>query len=243
MLLFGDVEYRNSVEEPFQAFYFRTGIGDAPCAEAPNSGILIQTPEGTGQIALTLNEVNIQLGSTAFLQAVPGEEMRLNLVNGLAVVKAFGVEQQALGGMRIRIPLDENLAASGPPHLPERCDDSDLQGIPVEYWDCHSVTVVVSEFCPATIPYGMDVTVHFGSGYPTEAEARSAMEAEFSSMTVNGQQVPVTRNGPYYVERYAHYAYGTNYAWGTPSPGVYSINVVEQNDSRSCEVTILEPPE
>ena len=29
-----------------QAFYFRSGIGDAPCAEAPNSGILIQTPEG-----------------------------------------------------------------------------------------------------------------------------------------------------------------------------------------------------
>jgi len=243
MLMFGDVEFRTPEDTSLQAFYFRTGIGDAPCAEAPNSGILIQTPAGSGQIAFTINEVNVQLASTAFVQAVPGEEMRLNLVDGRAIVEAFGVEQTALGHMRIRVPLDENLAASGPPGPPERCDDADMQGIPVAYWDCHSVTLVVSEFCPATIPYGMDITVHFGSGYPTEAEARAAKNVEFSSMTIDGESVPVTRTGPYYVEQYRHYAYGTNHVWGTPAPGVHRIHVVEQNGSRDCDVTILEPPE
>ena len=47
---------------PYQAFYFRSGIGDAPCMEAPESGILIQTPEGAGKINLLINAVNVELG-------------------------------------------------------------------------------------------------------------------------------------------------------------------------------------
>jgi pimeloyl-ACP methyl ester carboxylesterase len=51
-----------------QAFTFRAGLGDAPCAQAPESGILIQTPEGAGQVTLNFNGVEIVLGSTVVLQ-------------------------------------------------------------------------------------------------------------------------------------------------------------------------------
>ena len=47
----------SETEGNLSAYYFRTGVGDASCAEAPNSGILIQTPEGVGEVNLTLNEV------------------------------------------------------------------------------------------------------------------------------------------------------------------------------------------
>ena len=73
-LMFGDVEIDNAVSDgsdftPMQAFYFRSGVGDAGCAEAPESGMLIQTPEGVEEVFLNVNGANMLLGSTAFLQA------------------------------------------------------------------------------------------------------------------------------------------------------------------------------
>jgi hypothetical protein len=71
---------------PMQAFYFTSGIGDAQCQEAPDSGILLQTPEGAGKIDFVINEVNISLGSTAYLTAEPNSLMTINIVEGEAEV-------------------------------------------------------------------------------------------------------------------------------------------------------------
>jgi len=116
---------------PMQAFYFKSGVGDAPCAEAPDSGILIQTPEGVGQISLTVNEVDIQLGSTAYLQAQADGEMTVNVVEHQATVTADGTTRFVPAGSRVRVPLDANLAADGPPSEPEPYDDADLGALPV----------------------------------------------------------------------------------------------------------------
>jgi uncharacterized protein YraI len=53
---------------PMQAFAFRTGLLDAPCMRAPESGILIQTPRAVGEVTLEINGLEIALGSTALLQ-------------------------------------------------------------------------------------------------------------------------------------------------------------------------------
>jgi hypothetical protein len=116
---------------PMQSFYFQSGIGDAPCAEAPDSGILIQTPEGVGQISFTVNDVNIQLGSTAYLQAQPNAEMTVNVVENQATITAQGVTQSVPAGSRVRVPLDANLTADGPPSEPEPYDNADLAALPV----------------------------------------------------------------------------------------------------------------
>jgi hypothetical protein len=117
---------------PMQAFYFRSGINDAPCVEAPDSGILIQTPEGAGHIELTVNEVNITLGSTVYLQAQASGDMIISVVEGQATVAAFRVPAQAPAGTRVRIPLDANGVAAGPPVGPEPYDGARMSVLPVQ---------------------------------------------------------------------------------------------------------------
>ena len=83
-ILFGDVEVVNAVETgdvesgeatPMQAFYLSTGLGDSQCSEAPDSGMIVQTPDGVGEVAFTVNEVDVQMGSTVLFQAVPDDDM------------------------------------------------------------------------------------------------------------------------------------------------------------------------
>lgn len=116
---------------PMQAFYFQTGEDDAPCAEAPDSGILIQTPQGAGRITLSVNDVDIQLGSTAYLQAQASGEMTVNILEGQARVEANGSAQFVPAGTRVRVPLDANLNASGVPTPPEPYDGVRLAVLPI----------------------------------------------------------------------------------------------------------------
>lgn len=116
---------------PMQAFYLRSGKDDAPCSEAPNSGMLIQTPEGAAEITLLMNEANVQLQATAYVQAQPGEEMTLFVVEGTATIESNGVERTLLPGTSVSVPIDENGAAVGEPGDPEPYDMDQLQGLPV----------------------------------------------------------------------------------------------------------------
>jgi len=134
VVLFGNIQLSNftfpppadpesipmpTLDMPTQGFYFASGVGDAPCAEAPDSGILIQTPEGQGRLTLLINEVHISLGSTAYIQAQPGGEMTVNVLEGLDGVTAAGTSIAVPAGTRARIPLDAAGVASGPPIGPE----------------------------------------------------------------------------------------------------------------------------
>jgi hypothetical protein len=138
MLLFGDVEIIDASTEsedevqPMQAFYFRSGIGDAPCAEAPNSGILIQTPEGAGTIELTMNDVNITLGSTAYIQAEPEGQMVFNVIEGEGVVEAEDVERTVPAGSRVTVEIDEDLHAEEPPSEVEPYDAAEFSTLPID---------------------------------------------------------------------------------------------------------------
>jgi hypothetical protein len=100
-----------------QAFYFSSGIGTARCDEAPQDGILIQTPSGAGSIELLVNEVSITLGSTAFLQAQSGGSMTISMLEGQAQVSAFDRIVQVPAGTQAVVPLDAIGAAAGVPTL------------------------------------------------------------------------------------------------------------------------------
>ena len=115
-----------------QAFYFRSGTDDAPCAEAPNSGILIQTPEGELEVALLMNEANIQLRATAFVQADPGENMTVYVIEGEATVEAEGVTRTLLPGTSVSVPLNEAGEAAGAPSEPVPYEISQLQALPLD---------------------------------------------------------------------------------------------------------------
>lgn len=137
-LLFGDVQIDNAVQpgssqyKPMQAFYFKSGVGDAPCAEAPESGLLVQTPKGAGQVAFTVNGVDIQMGSTVFFQGgvqKQSREMTVNTLEGAAFVKKFGKTKLALAGMRVRVDVPNLLdlpSGGGPAPAPPRPGDHQI---------------------------------------------------------------------------------------------------------------------
>jgi hypothetical protein len=117
---------------PMQAFYVETGVDDAPCESAPDSGLLIQTPEGVAEINMLINEVDIRLHSSAYIQAQAGDQMTINLIEGEAVVSSFGVSRIVPAGSRVRVPIDNDLRASGPPGEVEPYDVGPLAPLPTQ---------------------------------------------------------------------------------------------------------------
>ncbi|NWF71165.1 MAG: hypothetical protein HXY40_18945 [Chloroflexi bacterium] len=132
----GDINSLNIVQPgaaqfgPMQAFYFSSGLGDAPCAEAPESGILLQTPQGAGQILLDVNGASIQLGSTVFAQTGDGF-MWLSVLEGGISVSASGVTQAVPAGTFTRVPLGADGLVNGAPEFPQPYDQSKFAALPL----------------------------------------------------------------------------------------------------------------
>ncbi len=138
---------------PMQAFFLKNGDQQTTCSQAPNDGILIQTPEGVAEIRLWINEVKIKLGSTAFIQTDPHQKtMVVNTLEGAAKVEALGVEQVSVAGTSITVPLDNNLVAAAPPGEPQPYNLSGVDVAPVDSLERH-ITVappLVATFTPTS---------------------------------------------------------------------------------------------
>jgi hypothetical protein len=117
---------------PMQAFYLNTAENGTNCQSAPENGVLIQTPEGVATVDLWINEVKIRLGSTAYIQARPNENMVIQMVEGATEVEALGVDQVAIAGTEITIAMNDQLQPQAPPSLPVAYDQQDVSAIPVE---------------------------------------------------------------------------------------------------------------
>lgn len=98
---------------PMQVFYFESGQDDAVCSQAPESGLLIQTPEGVAEVNLIINEVNIQLSATAFVQSQPNGNMTIEVISGWAKIETNGASFNAPSGYVVNIPVDGNLTPQG----------------------------------------------------------------------------------------------------------------------------------
>jgi uncharacterized protein YgiM (DUF1202 family) len=118
--------------QPMQAFYFRSGSGDSEFTAVPDSGLLIQTPEGVGEVQLLINEINIQLGSTVFFQAEPDGMMTISTIEGHADIVVGDVEQTAFDGTTVSIPLDANLKPKGAPDKPKPYDEEKMKKLPLD---------------------------------------------------------------------------------------------------------------
>ena len=135
-----DLESQVAHFGPMQAFYFRSGIDDAPCAAAPNSGMLIQTPEGQASVSLWIDEVVVELTDTAFVQAQADGSITVNVLDGAASVTANGQTRTAVRGTSVSVPLDASLSAAGEPDAPKPIDPDDLQSLPTTLLE-NSVTI------------------------------------------------------------------------------------------------------
>ena len=117
---------------PMQAFYFQSGVGETACAQAPN-GMLIQTPQGAGEVVLSINEITVSMGSTVFFQTIEVRHtLVISTIEGRAEVTAEEQTQTVLAGEQVSVPLDNNLAASAPPGEPEPFESIDFQALPYQ---------------------------------------------------------------------------------------------------------------
>ncbi len=117
--------------KPMQAFYFRSGVGESACADLPRDGMLVQSPGGNTNVKMSVDGTTLQIGSTIFMTAQPNGKLAIYTLEGSVGVSAFNVTQPALAGMVVRVPLDANLRASGPPEAPVPYVLTDLQGLPL----------------------------------------------------------------------------------------------------------------
>jgi len=116
---------------PMQAFYLTTGIGDSGCKEAPESGMLVQTPEGASTINLTINEVQVELASTVYFQARRGEHFSAMPIEGSVRFTHGDDSKTAVAGSWINIPIDDDFQPSGAIEDPMGYDDENFDALPV----------------------------------------------------------------------------------------------------------------
>src|SRR5258708_4072968 len=121
---------------PMQAFYLRTGVGEAACKGAPPDGILIQSPKQKTRVNLSINDVKITLGSTLYLHTQTAadktsNQLSLATLEGSATVQSGGKSQTVGAGNQVEIPIDANLKASGPPGKVHPGDMNVIRTLPV----------------------------------------------------------------------------------------------------------------
>jgi hypothetical protein len=151
-LMFGDVEIINQVTpgteddlRPMQAFQLRTGVNDAACAEAPQSGVLIQTPEGGRKVNFTINGVDMAIGSTVFFQSDLESNLAINTLEGEVSVSAAGQKVQVAAGNQVHIPIRRGGLVVEPraialPLEAAPFENTVLQNLPLDLLD-HPITV------------------------------------------------------------------------------------------------------
>jgi hypothetical protein len=84
------VEADEVIEPPYvgsmQALTLISGVDDAPCAGAPESGLIVQSPDLERGAYLIVNGLDIYFTGTLFLQAEPGADMIVSVLEGSALL-------------------------------------------------------------------------------------------------------------------------------------------------------------
>ncbi len=97
----------------WQAFDFRTGIDDAPCAGAAESGLLLQSNRFQPPRQFWLNGLDIRLNGTVFLQAQIDAGMSIYVLDGEASIIVPEARVVVKSGFYAQVPL--SLAEDGSP--------------------------------------------------------------------------------------------------------------------------------
>lgn len=123
--------YNPSAAGPMQAFSIQTGLTGTRCAAAPPDGILVQTPAENIKIQLTVNDVNIELGSTAFIQAQPSSDLKFSVIEGAGKAEVNGQTVEVPAGSWVKIPMDANLEPAGEISQPMGYEPGELANLPI----------------------------------------------------------------------------------------------------------------
>lgn len=83
------VEGHTRYNAPMQAFRLRNGLDDGGCAEAPASGLIIQSPLGMN-VNFQINGVDVEMGSTALFRALSATVLRVICLEGRVTITYQG---------------------------------------------------------------------------------------------------------------------------------------------------------
>ncbi|MCA9893904.1 MAG: SH3 domain-containing protein [Anaerolineae bacterium] len=103
---------------PMQAFTLRSTQYPPECDATPDSGLLIQSPDGLADaILMRINGVRIELNGSIFVQAQPSANLQIDVLEGEAVVSANGSSVTANTGNAVTVLLTEDMQANGTPNV------------------------------------------------------------------------------------------------------------------------------
>jgi uncharacterized protein YraI len=156
---------------PMQAISLQTSTAASTCVEAPPSGILAQSQE-EAQATILVNDVELQLSGTIFLQTPAGESLSVSVIEGSLRVRALDGIQVVPAGAQLSVPLD------GPPNSPEPYDEDLLQTLPLGLLD-RPVTLIsaltpeqIAEQSVCTVTALNDSNLRGGPGTAYAVESR-----------------------------------------------------------------------
>lgn len=165
------------------AFRFSSGIGASSCAQAEINGVMVRTPEGVAEVSLTINEVEISLGSTALISADATNGMNITMLDGTANVTTQGITQQVTFSQQITIPMaqnGDNLVPSGLPTQPEP-------------WDVNKVATVFNVYNTLNQLGEQEVPVENSGSQPSNTGPTPTLEP---CTIIATQPETITRVGP-----------------------------------------------
>jgi hypothetical protein len=181
------------LQTAMQAFYLRTGIGEAECVEAPNDTLFVQGPENIN-IHITVNGANIRLGSSGALRIldVDGESfLEISVFDGKFEIGDVTIERGersvvCLGNADSRGLDGENN------DLVATCDASPPEALDGAQW-CN-----LEAISPSLLNYALDVPCPGETPAPTtggqsgHASASEITGVDCSSFSVLTSTIPAT---------------------------------------------------
>jgi len=198
---------------PMQVFTLITpnGAGDRPCASAPDSGLLIQTPEGAGQISFLINEVIVEVGSTALVRMLTPSLMRISNLEGAVTAISNNVPVVLAVGEGVDVQLG---SAPSPPTT-------------YAYSDVRSLPLVLLPDRPRLLPSsGIFYNLVFCMFYPGRDSLWAGVDTFFDEQDIESKAA----GGPIFISQ----GFGTQVqeeAQYTADNGTFSVQINGQPGS------------
>jgi len=134
---------------PMQALHFRSGSDDSPCDGAPDSGLLVQTPDGISGVQMQVNGADLIFTGTAWLQTQATGETVVSMLEGELL---YGEGQTLSAGERMQYGYQGETIVFNEPEAYHyaRARYLPLPLLPREFELVFSLGGVINPFAPGT---------------------------------------------------------------------------------------------
>ena len=113
------VEAETPLYAPMQVLKLQSSSDTPECTDAPQSGVLLQSWRPAPPASIMVNRVEIEFAATLYLQAQADATLKIYVLQGNAVIRAFDSEQFAPAGTVLQAPLNSDGLASAAPQAAE----------------------------------------------------------------------------------------------------------------------------